>query len=361
MERSWLIFFHGRSGFGWKTLDVMRRCQLPLSELARMRLDEIRQLLRFPLMDKIWQGPYSFDQCQTYVAGLSENVGEIMTIDDADYPPLLKEIDTPPWVLYLKGNRRMLNHRMLAIVGTRKPTNYGRMIAHNFAKALSEREWTVVSGMAVGVDAESHYGALSGPGKTVAVLGTPVSQVYPVQNSRLYEKIAAEGLLVSEYAPSTQVNKGTFSTRNRIISGLSKGTLVVEAAVKSGSLITANYASEQSREVFAVPGPITSPLSMGCHILIQDGAKLVTKVEDILEEFAYDVSKANEAAHRNQGDTLTTDERQLLAMLGAQQIHIDVLIRNSGKPASEVYALLLHLQLKKAIKQLPGSYFIRVY
>ena len=197
----------------------------------------------------------------------------------------MKEIAQPPWVLYIKGMSPSFPTACLAVVGTRQPTNYGRRVARKMAAEIASRGWVVVSGMAAGIDSEAHRGALEADGKTVAVLGTGVDVVYPRHLRSLYAELVEKGAVCSEMPPGTAPHPGLFPRRNRIISGLSVGTLVVEAAERSGALITADFSMEQGREVFAVPGPVTSEKSAGTNRLIQQGAKCVTGVQDILEEF----------------------------------------------------------------------------
>src|SRR4030095_2778803 len=218
------------------------------------------------------------------LAWLAEPGHEIVAWDDTDYPRALLELGYPPPVLFFVGRRELLNRPALAIVGSRNATAQGLDNARNFAHALADAGLTIISGLALGVDAAAHEGALLGTGSTLAVVGTGLDRVYPARHRELAHRIANDGGLLSEFPPGTPPREHNFPRRNRLISGLAKGVLVVEAAQKSGSLITARYAGEQGREVFAIPGSIHSPLAKGCHKLIRDGAKLVETAQDILEE-----------------------------------------------------------------------------
>jgi len=208
---------------------------------------------------------------------------DCLDIFDSDYPDLLKEIGNPPIVLYLKGNRKVLGKFLFAIVGSRKPTSYGVSIAGDFSDQLSKKGVVIVSGLARGIDTIAHQGALKG-GETIAVLGSGLLNIYPRENKGLVQEIASSGVVVSEFPLLTSPSRENFPRRNRIVSGISRGVLVIEATSRSGALITAHAACEQNREVFAIPGSINSPLSKGTHILIKEGAKLVDCLDDILEE-----------------------------------------------------------------------------
>lgn len=285
----------------------------------------------------------------------------ISLIDDA-YPPLLKEIPAAPLLLYVRGNISLLNQPQLAIVGSRNPTPTGRELAHHFAQTLSSAGLHITSGLAIGIDAACHRGALSAKGKTIAILGTGLNQIYPHSHRDLADEIAEKGALVSEFSPSEPAKASNFPRRNRIISGLSLGVLVVEAAVKSGSLITARYANEQGREVFAIPGSIHNPLAKGCHYLIRQGAKLVETAEDILEELGAlsaitaPIKTIDNIKNR---DTLAPSLRALLAHIGYEITALDTIIMRSGLTASEVSSMLLSLELQDFIKSTHGGYQLK--
>lgn len=290
----------------------------------------------------------SLEKIQEDLAKTNINV---LTIYDEDYPMLLKEIPNPPTLLYVRGSIPQ-SELTIAMVGSRHPSPYGKVIAEKLAEDLAGYNVTVVSGMARGIDSYAHRGALQ-KGKTVGVLGCGVDVVYPRENATLMEEIIKHGAIVSEFPPGTNPEPGFFPARNRIISGLSKGVLVVEAAQKSGSLITADFALEQGRDVFAVPGPVTSKNSAGCHYLIKNGAKLTAVVQDILEEYGY-MSIINEAQNR----VLSAEEKALLKILSYEPIHFEILLSQMGLNIGALSKILLQLELKNEIKQLPGQYYV---
>lgn len=283
------------------------------------------------------------------------------------YPSALNDIYDPPMVLYYQGDRELLNTLSIAIVGSRRHTHYGRKSASRLASELVSRDVTVTSGMARGIDTWAHKGALEGKGKTIAVLGCGLDICYPPENKLLKETIQDQGLVISEFPPGTQPTPLNFPRRNRIISGLSLGTVVVEAAVKSGALITAEFALEQGKEVFAVPGSIESPYSRGCHKLIKEGAKLVEGVEDILEEFLSPFSgKASNRADLELDEnglqeqlSLDEDEISLLDVIQFEPVVLEEIAKKVKIPLSKINLLLLELELKGIVKQLPGNYYIR--
>lgn len=290
---------------------------------------------------------------------LGEVGGKIMTIRDASYPKRLKEIYDPPPLLYVRGDLKEEDELAVAIVGSRKTTPYGRWITEKMGQELARHGITIVSGMARGIDSHAHWGALSGGGRTIAVLGCGVDVVYPPENRNLYKRIIDQGTVLSEFAMGSPPEGGHFPKRNRIISGLSLGVVVVQASMESGSLITANYALEQGREVFAVPGNVGSDSSRGTHQLIKDGAKLVESSEDILEEVLPQWKKEKEAPQEVERPVrdLTDEEKVLYEQLGETPLHIDVLIRESPFDPGKVSSLLLNLELKGLISQWPGKCF----
>ncbi|HOV42539.1 MAG TPA: DNA-processing protein DprA [Syntrophothermus lipocalidus] len=284
----------------------------------------------------------------------------IRTIFDKTYPEALRSLYDPPAVLYGWGKVETLDQQAIAVVGARKPSPYGRQIARSMATDLARAGFWIVSGMARGIDTEAHLGALEAGGRTVAVLGSGIDVVYPRENKGLYSRIAETGVVVSEFPPGTPPEPKNFPIRNRIISGLSKGVLVVEARVKSGALITADWALDQGRDVFAVPGPITSRLSQGTNNLIKQGAKLVTTVEDILEEYQL-VLKDTETGALPLGDLDRSSEFDMvLDLLGTEPVHLDQLVRLSGLTPGQLSGMLFELQIRGIIEVLPGNYFIRL-
>ncbi len=287
----------------------------------------------------------------------------IVTLADEAYPQMLLEIPDPPALLYCSGHRELLAATALAMVGSRNATAQGVRNAESFARTLSARGLTIVSGLALGIDAAAHQGGLDGPGSTVAVLGTGIDVTYPPQNRALSERIAERGLLVSEFALGTQSLPHHFPRRNRLISGLSQGCLVVEAALGSGSLITARAAAEQGREVFAIPGSIHSPLAKGCHALIKSGAKLVESAEDVLEELVAFRRDARAPRPRRQPEAradAAPEDSPLLGHMGFDPVDIDSLCRRAGLPAERVSGELLRLELAGRVAALPGGLFQRL-
>lgn len=270
----------------------------------------------------------------------------LVTLADDDYPAQLKKLPDAPPVLYIKGTLLQADERALGIVGTRKATTYGRDAAHSFAKALSENGITVVSGLAQGIDAAAHRGALDGRGRTFAVLGCGIDRIYPQEHQRLAFEIIQHGALISEFPIGTPPEARNFPRRNRIISGLSLGVLVVEAPDKSGAIITATVAAEQGRDVFAVPGNIFSPTNRGTNRLIQDGAKLVMDVVDILDEFNIVHNNVQTRDVTEQIAPANANEIKVLDYLSADPIHIDDLVRMSGLPVALISSTLTILELK---------------
>jgi DNA processing protein len=276
----------------------------------------------------------------------------IVTLADPGYPKQLLEIPDPPALLYVQGDAAYLSSTSLAVVGSRNATPQGLSNAEAFARVLSVAGITVVSGLALGIDSAAHRGGLEGPAGTIAVLGTGADVVYPRQNQRLAAEIAVRGALVSEFPLGTPPLQANFPRRNRLISGLSRGCLVVEAAHPSGSMITARLAAEQGRDVFAIPGSIHSPLSKGCHALIKQGAKLVESAQDVLDELG--VTAAARAPHTAPADA------GLLRHMGFDSCDIDTLVARSGLTAEAVSAMLLQLELEGRVGSLPGGLYQRV-
>ena len=288
----------------------------------------------------------------------------IVTMNDPDYPELLLHIPDPPPFLYLQGQ---LDHttKNIAMVGSRMASNYGLSVARRLSTELAEYGLTVVSGMARGIDTAAHEGALEGGGPTVAVLGSGLERIYPTQNYHLSRNIIQNGAIISEFPLLTEPEPHHFPIRNRIISGMSIGTIVIEAAKKSGSLITARLAVEQNREVFAVPGSIKSYKSTGTHTLIKQGAKLVENVQDILEEFSSVIginrnSTEMGALSDKASIPLTPEENEVLNCLDHYPVHIDELVRKTAMVAGKLASILLGLELKGVVEQLPGKFFTKV-
>ncbi|HWD94013.1 MAG TPA: DNA-processing protein DprA [Verrucomicrobiae bacterium] len=289
---------------------------------------------------------------------------KIVVQSDDNYPAMLREIYDPPVVLYVKGDLTAKDKNAVAMVGSRMTTHYGIEVARKLAYQLAYIGVTVVSGGARGIDTAAHQGALSGKGRTLCVLGTGINIVFPPENGELFERIAANGAVISQYPFNRKADKQSFAIRNRIVAGMTLGTVVVEANLTSGALITANFATEYGRQVFAVPGRIDSPRSKGCHELIKKGAKLCEGAEDILSEFEYLFPASNRPPSPNQTGTLpalelSDHEQKVFGTLDGEELTIDDVIRKSGLPSSTVSVALLSLEMKRLVKQLPGKLFVR--
>lgn len=307
------------------------------------------------------QPPESFEaQLETTWNWLQEGADRsVLTLGDEAYPPALLETADPPLLLYVLGDVRFLRRPCIAIVGSRNPTPQGADNARAFAAAFSQAGLTVVSGLALGIDGAAHDGGVGGPGGTIAVVGTGLDRVYPKRHHDLAHRITANGALVSEYPLGMPPLPPNFPKRNRIIAGLASGTLVVEAALQSGSLITARLAVEMGREVFAIPGSIHSPQSRGCHALIKQGAKLVDSAQDVLEELHWAVpSPASTPASAAAPGASATDP--IMAALGFDPVSLDALCARTGYAPSALSARLLELELEGHVARLPGQLFQRL-
>jgi DNA processing protein len=288
----------------------------------------------------------------------------ILTQEDEEYPELLRQIYDPPVVLYVKGKLLAKDKNSVALVGSRLTTNYGIEVARKLAYQLAYLGVTVVSGGARGIDSAAHQGALSGKGRTIAVLGTGINLIWPAENRELFERIAANGALITQFPFNRPGDKQSFPIRNRIVAGMTLGTVVVEANLTSGALITANFATEYGRQVFAVPGRIDSPRSKGCHDLIKKGAKLCEGAEDILSEFEYLFPPSNRPPSAAETGILpaielSENEQKVYDTLSNEEVGIDDIIRSSGLPSSAVSVALLSLEMKRVVRQLPGKIFSR--
>ncbi|MFN2643570.1 MAG: DNA-processing protein DprA [Burkholderiales bacterium] len=342
-------------GLGGSTLrNLLKQFGLPEAVLARKRA-ELRAHLTPTALEAL-----DSERVRALVARtLDWAAGEqhhIITLADETYPHALLETSDPPAVLYAHGRIGLLQSPSLAIVGSRNASAQGESNAWQFAKALSEAGLTVVSGLALGIDAAAHRGGLAGPGSTVAVLGTGIDVVYPSRNAELAVEIAQKGLLLSEFALGTPAIAHNFPRRNRLISGLARGCLVVEAAVASGSLITARLAADQGREVYAIPGSIHSPLSKGCHALIKSGAKLVESADDVLME----LSGFQRSGSADTTAAVATKDVGLLAVMGHDPVDVDSLCMRAGLTAEQVAAQLLRLELDGQVTVLPGGLYQRL-
>jgi DNA processing protein len=295
------------------------------------------------------------DAVERSIAWASQAGHTIITLDDATYPQSLLEIADPPNVLYVRGNPALLQKRGLAMVGSRNATPQGLQTAESFARAFAAEGLCIISGLALGIDAAAHRGALAAGGETIAVIGTGVDRMYPARNKDLALAIADRGAIVSEFPLGTPVMAANFPRRNRIISGLSRGVLVVEAAPESGSLITARLAGEQGREVFAIPGSIHSPVARGCHKLIKQGAKLVETARDVLEELGtFDLPDTPPES------PCQSSASPVLSALGHDPCSLDELLQRTGLGTDHLLGELLTLELSGEVATLPGNRFQRL-
>lgn len=330
----------------------------PKSELMRVRN------IGEDTAEKIFSWEKSID-----LAGELKRINDfgchVLISSDAHYPAMLREIYDPPLVLYVKGDITAKDKNSVALVGSRMTTHYGIETARKLAYQLAYTGVTVVSGGARGIDTAAHQGALSGKGRTIAVLGTGINLVAPPENAELFERIAASGAVITQFPFNRPADKQSFPIRNRIVAGMTLGTVVVEANLSSGALITANFATEYGRQIFAVPGRIDSPRSKGCHDLIKKGAKLCEGVEDILSEFEYLFPASNKSPTPSETGVLPAlelndnEQRVLAAVKAGDENSIDEIIRASGLPSSAVNVALFSLEMKRLVKQLPGKLFVR--
>ncbi|MBN1625836.1 MAG: DNA-processing protein DprA [Deltaproteobacteria bacterium] len=303
---------------------------------------------------------YSGDPERELIKAEDQGV-RIITYNDPEYPVLLREIHDPPVVLYIKGKDIPGNRTFIAVVGSRNSTSYGQKAAEKIGQGLARRGLGVVSGMARGIDSSSHWGCLEGKGITIAVLGTGIDVVYPTSNRRLYDQIAEKGVIISEFPMGSPPVPNNFPIRNRIISGLCRGTVIVEATKNSGSLITASLALEQGRELFAVPGSINSFKSTGCHYLIKQGACLIENADDILEALGmnYPSVPKTDTFREMMPEGMDDAESELYNIIGDYPVHIDQIARDGRMNPGEVSSLLMKMELKGLIRQLPGKMFVR--
>lgn len=356
MQRNTLIAMHHLTGVGWASIDRLvtmgwRGGKVSEEMLAKLPAKS-EQVIR-----KKWSSSF-VEEVHFHLQ--QQNIDTITILDD-DYPPLLRELPQAPWVLYLLGNRQLLTSKCIAIVGTRRASTYGRRVTEQLSKELALAGWTVVSGMATGIDGAAHQSVLQVDGNTIAVLGTGIDEIFPKHHRQLYFQLIKSGLVVSEYPPGTLGHPGLFPQRNRIISGLSLGTVVVEAAERSGSLITAEFSMEQGREVFAIPGSIHSPGSKGTLSLIQQGAKCVQSIEDIVEEFPDWRIDPFAETKKQVAVSLTPIESEILTYLSEEPIPLTSLLDHvlGEITISDLHTSLLSLELKGCIRQLPGAHYIK--
>ncbi len=391
-----LIHLNMIQGVGLKTIQILRDVFGSAAHALQATSDELSKIDRLtPAMrDLLQRKPVQYP-IERELELIEEYGCQVLTLYDTAYPALLKEIDTPPIVIYIRGELTSEDSLSLALVGSRDAKDYGRKASYRLSYQLAQRGLTIVSGLAKGIDTAAHRGALESGGRTVAVMGSGLSFVYPAANTDLAEKITASGALISEFPMETTPKPNNFPRRNRIISGLTLGTVVVEASNRSGALITARLAGEQGREVFAVPGEIFSELSTGTHRLINNGAKLVNTVDDLLNELPrYAVSQIQSAASASPMSNvetqpspeapvvekrtaaqpsieveqpsqvtpppdLTPDEKTVFDAIEDPSSHIDTIVRATQLPIGQVSSVLLMLELKGIVQQLPGKQFTK--
>ena len=392
-----LIHLNLIQGVGLKTVQVLRDVFGSAERALQATADELRRIDGFSpaLCDLLVRKPVLYP-IERELKLINEYGCQVLTLYDDAYPQHLKQIDTPPLVLYVKGELTPEDSLSISLVGSRNAKDYGRKVSYRLSYQLAQRGLTVVSGFAKGIDTSAHRGALEAGGRTIAVMGNGLSFIYPAANRALAEKIEASGALISEFPIEVKPKPRNFPRRNRIISGLTLGTVVVEASNRSGALITARLAGEQGREVFAVPGEIFSELSTGTHRLINDGAKLISTVDDLLNELPQHAlnriqppgSASSESGiesessqepsversvrksvvspppadvqppiHSTPPPDLTPDEKTVFEAIEVPSSHIDMIVRTTQLPISQVSSVLLMLELKGIIQQLPGKQF----
>jgi DNA processing protein len=397
-----LIHLNLIQGVGLKTVQVLRDVFGTAERTLRATADELMKIdgLSPAMCDLLIRKPVLYP-IERELELINEYGCQVLTLYDDAYPLHLKQIDTPPLVLYIKGELTPEDSLSISLVGSRNARDYGRKVSYRLSYQLAQRGLTVVSGLAKGIDTAAHRGALEAGGRTIAVMGNGLSVIYPAMNRDLVKKIEASGALVSEFPIAVKPKPGNFPRRNRIISGLTLGTVVVEASNRSGALITARLAGEQGREVFAVPGEIFSELSTGTHRLINNGAKLVNTVDDLLNELpqhalnqiqsptpvslmsGIDTESSQERVPPVEKDDpkltatqppaevqqpvqsapppdLTSDEKTVFDAIETPSSHIDTIVRATQLPISQVSSILLMLELKGIVQQLPGKQFTKV-
>ncbi|BBN80036.1 DNA protecting protein DprA [Pseudoalteromonas sp. A25] len=348
------LALHVCKGLGVATIKALQ-AKCDLSSLFELSLKDLKQL---GLSDTLAQQLHHIDwpYLRRVAAQCTQLDIEIISYFDTRYPPLLKEIASAPLLLFCKGNTQLLSQPQIAIVGSRNATATGLQIASDFAYQLNQVGLIVTSGLARGIDGAAHKGALAHSGATIAVLGTGVDIVYPRRHNILYQQVFERGLLVSEFLPGCGPQANHFPRRNRIISGLSLGVVLVEAEIKSGSLITARFALEQNREVFAVPGSIKNPLSQGCHYLLKQGAKLTECAEDIIEDVSFLSQNGLYSIESVMKNDSPQEDCPVLQNLGFEVTSIDTLTQRTQWPVERVAARLLDLELEDKVERVLDGY-----
>jgi DNA processing protein len=345
-------------GLGCRTYLKLLATHTPEQVFAESRQTLTNLGLKTRVIDAIKQPDWgSIDQD---LAWLAQTNNHVLTLHDPAYPAQLKEISDPPPLLFVRGRPDILALPQLAMVGSRNPSQLGKETAREFAKALSRAGFVITSGLALGIDAASHEGALLAQGYTIAVAGTGLDRIYPASHKELATQIVNTGAIVSEFPPGTTAKANHFPRRNRIISGLCQGLLVVEAAKQSGSLITARMALEQNREVFAIPGSIHNPLARGCNALIREGAKLVETTQDILEELNQYFQEDVNYSPISEQSMLDLEQQTLLNLVMFSPTSVDNLVENSGLSVEVISSMLLILELQGYVEATAGGFYTRL-
>jgi DNA processing protein len=361
LEKGRLSILHGTPGLGNKILAGLLAKFASCEEIFHASPIALQGLLPPTVAVALQERRRRLDAVQ--IAAEMDKLGvDIVLLGEERYPPQLRHIHNPPPILYMRGRVELAPTPGLAVVGSRRATQYGRKTAREFAKQLASRGLTIISGLARGIDSQAHQGALEAEGNTISVLGSGINIIYPRENAALYREISERGLVMSEFPWNTPPLANHFPMRNRIISGLSLGVLVVEAQQKSGALLTVEFALEQGREVFAIPGPITSPYSMGTNQMIKEGAKLAAGAEDILEELPGYQPDASAADQLRQPSLPWHDEAEqlLLRHMDYERRHRDELLRVSGLTCGDLSLALLKLELEGIVQSLPGNYYVKI-
>jgi len=361
----WLVLLH-TPGVGSVTLGrLLEHFQTPSAILEAAENGALQQagILKESCIKSLTSP--AWDKIEKDINWLNEDSNRYILTPNSDlYPKLLHEIPDPPPVLFVQGNVNLLNTLQLAIVGSRNPSPNGLQTSYEFARSLAACGLTITSGLALGIDAAAHQGALDGQGYTIAVTGTGLDRVYPASHHQLAHRIADQGALISEFPPGTAPKPDHFPRRNRLISGMSLGTLITEAALRSGSLITARLALEQGREVFAIPGSIHNPLAHGCHQLIRNGAKLVEKIYDIIEELGQfmpidSTLNTENTVKRSENNRLDQGQQKVINNLDFEPTSMDTLVRRTGFKTEYLSATLLTLELAGLVLSGPGGVYTR--
>jgi DNA processing protein len=359
----WLALYliPGLGNVAFKNLLEVFHSPTAILEADTSELTKIEGVRR-EVAQKIARKEFSVDP-EKEITKIEKFNARVITYLDTSYPALLKEIHSPPMLLYLKGNPIPTDVPFVAVVGSRNPTHYGLKGAETIGFGLAKRGIGVVSGLAKGIDSAAHTGCLRGGGFTIAVMGTGIDVIYPPEGRELFNEITERGTILSEFPMGSPPEARNFPIRNRIISGLSKGVVVVEATKKSGSLITAAFALEQGRDVFAMPGSVDSFKSTGTHLLIKQGAKLIENVDDILDEFILETSQHNEGESVETRSSplpeMDKNEKRVYGAIDEYPRHIDQIVRQTGMEARVVLSALMKMELKGIITQLPGKMFVR--